>query len=60
MYRWQCILAFPVYSESLNVNEVCGWALVDMLGGTVPQYDHTGKIVGNLKVKLPFGSKVGM
>jgi hypothetical protein len=58
--RQYSVIAFPVIGESLDTEKPVGWVLVNAMGGTLPKWDKTGKVVGQVKVKLAYGSQPGL
>ena len=59
-YKSMTVIAFPIVGQDLDATRPSGWAIVNCIGDTIPKWDKTGKVVGEMKVKLTYGSKPGL
>lgn len=54
------VIAFPIIGESLDTTRPVGWIIVNAMGGTLPKWDKTGEVIGQVKTKVTYGSKPGL
>ena len=58
--RQHTCIAVPIIGQDLDASKPVGWALYNYNGGTLPKYSKTGEVVGQVKVKITYGSKPGL
>lgn len=54
------VIAWPIIGESLDVEQPVGYLLVNAMGGALPRWDKSGKIVEWVDKKLTAYSKPGL
>ena len=58
-YKNSSVYALPIIGESLDADSPVGYAMLEAMGGTLPKYDRKGNHLGDVKVKIAYGSKPG-
>jgi hypothetical protein len=59
-YKGASVIAFPVIGQDLDVEKPVGWTLMNVMGGMLPKYSPKGDVIGQVKVKIAYGSKPGL
>jgi hypothetical protein len=54
------VLAFPIVGPDLNPAAPIGWVVCNFNGNTLPKYNRTGDVIGQVKTKITYGSQPGL
>lgn len=59
-YKNFTVFALPIIGETLDTEKPVGWVLMNATGGRLPKYNKKGEHIGDVKVKITYGSKPGL
>lgn len=54
------VIAIPIIGQDLDASKPVGWCLYNYNGGMLPKWNKQGDVVGQVKVKIAYGSKPGL
>lgn len=54
------VIAIPIIGQTLDVSKPVGWAIYNYNAAPLPKWNKDGEIVGQVKVKITYGSKPGL
>lgn len=58
--RSYTVVALPIIGEKLDTAKPVGWVLMNCLGDSLPKWNREGEVVGQVKVKITYGSSPGL
>lgn len=59
-YDRYTVIALPIYGADLIDGGPVGWIVQDFMGGKLPRFDKSGKVVEWVKRKITYGSQPGV
>ncbi len=54
------VIALPIIGATLDVSKPVGWAIYNYNAAPLPKWNKDGEVVGQVKVKITYGSKPGL
>ena len=54
------VIAVPIIGQTLDASKPVGWAIYNYNAAPLPKWNKDGEVVGQVKVKITYGSKPGL